>query len=60
MAFLKCLLNARTLCKIIDVTVCSPIDWPVCVQQLKDRFAVHFCRDINTGHVQQSRRQIDI
>lgn len=40
--------------------VCSPIDWPLCVQQLEDGFAIHLCRNIQSGHVQQSRCQVDV
>lgn len=42
------------------VRVRSPIDGPVCVQQLEDGLAVHFGRDVDTGHVQQRRRQVDV
>lgn len=40
--------------------VSSPIDRLVCVQQLEDGLAVHFSRDVNSGNVQQCRRQVDV
>lgn len=46
------------MCRVISV--CLPIDRPVRVQQFEDGFAIHFCRDVNTGHVQQRRRQVNI
>lgn len=38
----------------------SPIDGLVCVQQLEDGLAVHFSWDVDTGHVQHRRRQVDV
>lgn len=66
MPFFKCLLNVtRRGAEITNrgrafVCVLSPIDGPVCVQQLEDGLAVHFSRDVDTGHIQQRRCQVDV